>query len=67
MTSNQKNWTVLFATMLVIGLPVFAFVQMDAGSEEGVILMLRLTAWVSLLVYLLVFITRPCDSCMHRR
>ena len=48
MTNNQKHWTVLFATMLVIDLPVFAFVQIDAGSEEGLIVMPHITAWTSL-------------------
>lgn len=59
MTSNHKNWTVLISTMLLIGLPVLAFVQNDPGNEERLRLMLRATAFTSFLVYLLVFVTRP--------
>jgi len=59
MTSNQKNWTVLLTSMLAIGVPVLAFLQMNAADEESVSLVLRLTAWMSFLVYVLIFITRP--------
>lgn len=59
MTSNQKNWTVLLTSMLVIGVPVLALLQMNAADEESVTLVLRLTAWISFLVYVLIFITRP--------
>ncbi|MCH6549542.1 MAG: hypothetical protein IH812_06925 [Proteobacteria bacterium] len=59
MKSNQKNWTVLCTSLLVIGVPVLAFLQMNAADEESVTLVLRLTAWISFLVYVLIFITRP--------
>ena len=49
MTSNQKNWTVLLTSMLVIGVPVLALLQMNAADEESVTLVLRLTVWISFL------------------
>ncbi len=62
MTSNQRNWAVLLTSMLAIGVPVLAFLQMNAADEESVSLVLRLTAWISFLVYVLIFITRPVQQ-----
>ena len=59
MTSNQKNWTVLLTTMLIIGSLVMTVLQKSDASEQSVIQMLRLTAWISFLIYLLAFAARP--------
>jgi DMSO/TMAO reductase YedYZ heme-binding membrane subunit len=59
MTSNQKNWTVLLSTMLAIGAVVLTILEMNGVNKESVSLVLRLTAWVAFLAFLLVFVTRP--------
>ncbi|MFQ6004690.1 MAG: hypothetical protein ACE5OQ_04225 [Woeseia sp.] len=59
MTSNQRNWTVLIVTISVIGLPVYAYIQDSARTEEDIVLMLRVTALTSFMLYLLVFVARP--------
>ncbi len=59
MTSNQKNWTVLLSTMLVIGAVVLTIIEKNGVDEEIVTLTLRLTALTSLLIYLSLFVARP--------
>ncbi len=62
MTSNQKNWTVLLSTMLAIGAVVLTIFEKNGVDEEIVTLTLRLTAWTSLLIYLLIFAARPLNQ-----
>ncbi len=62
MTSNQKNWTVLLSTMLAIGAVVLTIFEKNGVDEEIVTLTLRLTAWTSLLIYLLIFVARPLNQ-----
>lgn len=59
MTSNQKNWMVLLASMMVIGLPVLTHLQLNAVNDDSVGLMLRVTARASFLIYLIIFMARP--------
>jgi DMSO/TMAO reductase YedYZ heme-binding membrane subunit len=62
MTSNRKNWTVLISTMLVIGAVVLTILERNGTSDESLSLALRLTAWLSFLIYLIVFVTRPLQQ-----
>ncbi len=59
MTSNQKNWMVLLASMMVVGLPVLTHMQLNAVDEDSVRLMLRIAARASFLIYLILFVARP--------
>lgn len=59
MASNLKNWSVLLTTMLVTGAVVLTALQRNPGSEVVVSLLLRLTAFASFLIFLLVFVARP--------
>ena len=59
MTSNQRNWTVLLTTMLVVGAVVLTIFELNGTDQETVTLTLRLTAFSSLLMFLLLFIARP--------
>ena len=59
MTSNQRNWTVLFSTMLAVSAVVITIFDKNGISEATVSLTLRLTAWTSFLCLLLVFVARP--------
>ncbi len=58
-TSNQRNWTVLLTTMLVVGAVVLTIFEIGGTDKETVSLTLRLTAFSSLLIFLLLFIARP--------
>ncbi len=59
MTSNQRNWTVLLTTMLAIGAVVLTIFELSGTDQQTVTLTLRLTAFSSLLIFLLLFIARP--------
>ena len=59
MTSNQRNWTVLFSSMLAISAVVITIFDKNGINEATATLTLRLTAWTSFLSFLLVFIARP--------
>ena len=59
MTSNQRNWTVLLTTMLAIGAVVLTIFELSGTNQQTVTLTLRLTAFSSLLIFLLLFIARP--------
>jgi sulfoxide reductase heme-binding subunit YedZ len=59
MTSNQKNWTVLLGTMLIISVMVLLILQDGGTNDDSISLVLRLTARIAFLAYLLVFVTRP--------
>lgn len=59
MTSAQKNWTVLLSTMLAAGAVVLTIFDKNGTDEATVVLTLRLTAFSSFLIYLLVFVARP--------
>ncbi len=59
MTSAQKNWTVLLSTMLAAGAVVLTIFDKNGTDEATVVLTLRLTAFSSLLIYLLLFVARP--------
>ncbi len=57
--SNLKNWKVLFSTMLAIGAVVLTTLERNGTNEATASLMLRLTARISFLIYMLVFVSRP--------
>ena len=59
MTSAQRNWTVLLSTMLAAGAVVLTIFDKNGTDEATVVLTLRLTAFSSLLIYLLLFVARP--------
>jgi hypothetical protein len=59
MTSAQKNWTVLLSTILAAGAVVLTIFDKNGTDEATVVLTLRLTAFSSFLIYLLVFVARP--------
>ncbi len=59
MTSNQRNWTVLLSTMLAIGAVVLTILEKNGSDEATVVLLLRLTAFTSFVIFLLLFVARP--------
>lgn len=67
MTSAQKNWTVLLSTMLVASAVVLTILDKNGTDEATVVLTLRLTAFSSFLIYLLVFVARPLRQLLDSR
>ncbi len=59
LTSNQRNWTVLFSTMLAVSAVVITIFDKNGINESTASFTLRLTAWTSFLSFLLVFVARP--------
>ena len=59
MTSNRKNWTVVAVTGLVTGGFSWLFLERFDHNIDNVRELLRLTARIAFLLYLLVFIARP--------
>ncbi len=59
LTSNQRNWTVLFSSMLAVSAIVITIFDKNGINEATASLTLRLTAWTSFLSFLLVFVARP--------
>jgi len=55
----RRNLTVLLSTLLVTGLPALLYVQQAALEEESFGVVLRATARIALLIYLLIFVARP--------
>ena len=55
----KKNLLVFGSTMVVLGLPVLFQLQLAAFDDDSFGLLLRLTARLAFLVFLLVFIARP--------
>jgi hypothetical protein len=66
-TSDQKNWTVLFSTMLMIGAVVLTIVEKNGTDAATVFLTLRLTALTSFLIYLFLFVARPLQQLVDSR
>lgn len=58
----QKNLTVFVLTTLLTGAPVLAYLMLVNADEEHMRQMLRLSAWTAILVYLVVFVTRPLSQ-----
>jgi len=58
----KKSLTVFGLTTLLAGGPVLTYLFISGTSEEHMSLMLRLSAWAALLVYLLIFVTRPLNQ-----
>ncbi len=67
MTSAQKNWTVLLSTMLVASAVVLTTFDKNGTDEATVVLTLRLTAFSSFLIYLLLFVARPLRQLLDSR
>ena len=67
MTSAQKNWTVLLSTMLAASAVVLTIFDKNGTDEATVVLTLRLTAFASFLIYLLVFVARPLRQLLDSR
>ncbi len=59
MTSHQKNVAIFSLALLAISLPAWLYLQQNAWAEESLGLTLRLSARLSLFIYLLIFIARP--------
>lgn len=59
MTSNSKNITVFSIALVAFSLPAWLYLEQHAWSEDSLGVTLRISARLSLLIYLLVFITRP--------
>ncbi len=65
MTSSQRNWTVLFSSMLAVSAVVITIFDKNGINEATATLTLRLTAWTSFLSFLLVFIARPLRQLLN--
>lgn len=65
--TDKKNWTVLFATIVIGSAPVLTILGPKGADEDSVSLALRMTAWIAFLIYLLVFITRPVRQLLKTR
>ena len=65
LSSNLKNWTVLFSTMLVIGAVVLTILEKNGTDEATAVLTLRLTAYSSFLIYLFLFVARPLRQLVY--
>lgn len=59
MTSSQKNVRVFTAAFLAFSLPAYLYLQQHGWDEDSLGVTLRLSARLSLLVYLLIFVARP--------
>ncbi len=59
MTSNQKNWLLIFGIALPGSIFCVAFLDAFGTSDEHSQLLLRLTARTAFLIYLIVFVARP--------
>ena len=59
MTSNGKNFSILSGVLLVTGIASIGYLQVAGSNDENLTLLLRLTARLSFMIYLVVFIARP--------
>jgi len=59
LTSNQRNWSVFFAAVLLPAGAAVIYLITAGISEESILVVLTLTARLAFLVYLVVFIARP--------
>jgi sulfoxide reductase heme-binding subunit YedZ len=59
MTSSQRNWAALTAAILVTGLASTMFLAINGTSDENLRFVLRITARLAFLIFLLAFIARP--------
>ena len=59
MTSFQKNIAVFAAAFIAFSLPAFLHLQQQGWNEDSLGVTLRLSARLSLLIYLLIFVARP--------
>ena len=59
MSSNAKNWTIIFLTAGTTSLFAWLFLNRFDHELESLRTLLRLTARIAFFVFLLVFIARP--------
>jgi DMSO/TMAO reductase YedYZ heme-binding membrane subunit len=58
----RKNLTVFGLSLLLAGGSVLTYFSSNGADEEHLRQMLRLSAWMALLIYLVVFVTRPLNQ-----
>lgn len=59
MSSNTKNLLILFSVTTATAIAVLLYLDTSGTDDENLRVMLRLTARLAFLIYLLVFIARP--------
>ncbi len=62
MTSDQKNWFVIFGVSVPATILCAAFLNIFGVTDENLRLLLRLTARIAFIVYLIVFVARPLQQ-----
>lgn len=58
MSSNAKNFAILFGVLIPGGLVSYFYLQHAGVTDNNLVMLLTLTASVSFVIYLLVFIAR---------
>ena len=59
MTSNHRNWSVFIAAAGLTGAASAAYLNLAGITDDNIRLLLRLSARLAFVVYLLVFVARP--------
>ena len=59
MTSNQKNWLLIFGIAVPGSIFCIVFLYAYGATDENSQWLLRLTARTAFLIYLIVFVARP--------
>lgn len=62
MTSNQRNWLTLTVAFATVSAAALAYLGFAGSNDETIRLLLRLSARVAFLIYLLAFIARPLQQ-----
>ncbi|MBT8100784.1 MAG: hypothetical protein KJO82_13595 [Gammaproteobacteria bacterium] len=67
MSSNSKNFAILFGVMLPSALASYLYLHTSGFSDDNLIILLKLTARLSFLIYLVIFIARPLRQMLANR
>ena len=59
MTSNRKNWLIILGIAVPMSILSAAYLNALGTNDENIQLLLRVTARIAFLIYLLVFVARP--------
>ncbi len=59
LSSNGKNFAVLFGTSLPLAVACTAYLKSQGTSDVNLVLLLTLTARIAFMIYLLIFVARP--------
>lgn len=59
LSSNQKNFAVLFGVALPVALACLLFLRSYGFSDENLVGLLALTARIAFMIYLVIFVVRP--------